>query len=995
MPLQLLLGPANTRKVGQLLDAHATAARAGRDAWLVVPRADDVLRTQRELAGSAPLPGIGARAPAPFGQVMAAPQLLTALLRRTEGVVRLLTPQQRSLLALAAVRRVRPQALEPAARAGWLAGELVTLADELTVTGDLERGDPGQALRTWGARTRDPRGRELADLLTADEALRRRAARGPAAALDTATAAVKVAERLAAGDGNPAALHVALSGFDDLDPVQLLLVTALVRAGADVRLSLPFAEDRVALAGARGLVEELRRLATSIDEAPVEPLPVAAPALARVARGLYEPAPGALGAPAAVADTSVLELRGGGRDEEDVLIAEHVAAAIDGGTPPHAIAIVTAEPGRHGGALIGALRRIGIAAHLADAVKASRHPSVAAALALLSAASDHGTASDLATWLAGPGGPDPQQRLDAELRRRDARRVSDALHLWRRLGHDEITELRELRAAAGSAPAALAEALRRRTAALVASTGPGIGPGVERDLRAGGRVIAVLDELAALVASVPEAAPTLDELRSELERLSVPAEPEPAGSVAIVGPLGVRTRTLQLVVIARAQRGSFPRQESMRRLLAPADRGALTELGWPRPRRPEHESAERYLAYEVVARPTEQLVLAWHESDGDGGPCERSPLLRAVTRAAGGSLTARTMAVGEAGWRGLPAARAAALAAALRGPRHRERTHERCEALAARVHDRYAVGALQKAARCPAMWFVEQELRPDELTPDAAPLSAGRLRHELLHDVIAAVRDAGIPLAPQALPALQQALREAATARAERAAQSRLGETLGEALQRQRVVAEIEATLPSLCGSSTLRHQPHRLEIAFGTVPRSGQEDAPPSESDAPVSVTRAGHTLPLAGRIDRLDRSADGELVVVDYKGARVERYRGAGWVESKELQAGLYALAAEQLAEPGDRAVASLYQPVPGPPQTPARGASSTSLADRFALGRGDALDQGDWDALLDDLMRLAAGARERIDDGVVRADAQGCGGTCRYPWLCRSLTIDDDDE
>lgn len=1004
MPLNLILGPANTRKVGELLDAHARAAAEGRDAWLVVPAAADVLRTQRELAGIAPLPGIAPRAAVPFGQVMAAPGLLRGLLRRTGVAVSLLTDSQRTALARAAIRQVAPEALAPAARSGWLATELVDLAAELTVTGDLERGDPAKALRIWGSRTGDARGRELAELLAADRALRRKAgAAGALAAIDPAVAAVTVVEQLAVGAGDPERLHLVLSGFDDLDPVQLHLVTALTRAGAEVVLSLPFAEGRAALTAARGLVDELRAAGASVTQLEPEPLADDARAARRVERQLYEPVSLARSAPASgdQSDQSLWELRGGGPDEEAVLIAEHVAQSLADGTPPEAIAVVTADPGRDGPALVAALARIGVAAHVAAPTKASRAPSIAAALALLDAAGPEGTAADLAGWLSGPGGPDSDQRLDADVRRQDARDVNDALHLWRRRGHGEVVELRDLRTPAAqrggrSLPEVLADALRTRSGAVATPDVVG-APAVERDLRAAAHAIAKLDELHSLAERVPVAEPTTADLQHELSRLTVPPESEPLGSVAVVGPLGVRTRAARLVVVARAQRGNFPATESVRRVLAPADRGVLTELGWPRPRRALHDDAERYRAYEVVARATEQLVIAWHDGDGDGNPAEPSPLVEAVARAAGQAPQLRTLLVGEAGWRGLPPARSRRLAEAFEGPRHRERTHDHCGTLAERTHDRYAVGALQKAARCPAMWFVEQELRPEELSPDAAPLTAGRLRHELLFEVISAVRDAKIPLGPAALPALQQALEAAAIRHEPVSEKAKARETLSEVLQRRRVVAEVAATLPALCGSSTLAHQPHLLELSFGIEPRGGDGDDDHAElaSTRPVTITRGDVQLPLAGRIDRLDRSPGGELVVVDYKGARVEAYRGAGWVESKELQAGLYALAAEQLSEPGDRAVASLYQPVPGPPEAPARGAASTPLPERFGPGTRDTFDAADWDALLDELVRLAADARDRIDAGVVRADPTGCGGTCRYPWLCRSLTVDDDEE
>lgn len=304
---------------------------------------------------------------------------------------------------------------------------------------------------------------------------------------------------------------------------------------------------------------------------------------------------------------------------------------------------------------------------------------------------------------------------------------------------------------------------------------------------------------------------------------------------------------------------------------------------------------------------------------------------------------------------------------------------------------------LQTASRCTAQWFVDHHLRPRPLSPDAAPLTAGRLRHELLADVVRTVVTSGQPLGPNAVPALREALAGAAQRLAERDAKS---ETQSERLMRERVVAEVDATIPGLCGEGVLAHQPEDFELPFGTgvTPATDdgrdepavRDDDEPDDARPPVIVERGGERLVLAGRIDRLDRAErTGELVVVDYKGANVDQYRGGGWVEGRELQAGLYALAAEQLAGEGSRAVASLYQPVPGPAGQPARGATSTDLPGRGALSRNDRLSPEHWDELLDELVRLAGDAQRHIDDGIVAPDPLRCSaGGCRYPWLCREV-------
>ncbi|MEN0013894.1 MAG: hypothetical protein AAGC46_11050, partial [Solirubrobacteraceae bacterium] len=188
MPLHLVLGPANARKVGQLLDAHEAAARAGRTAWFVVPRSSDVGPIRRELAGVDAPPGQPRRRPTPFGRAMVGRALEDALLRALGDGQSLLSADHRRAVALAAIRATPLQALDPAARSGWLHAQLIEVAEELTTTGDLDR-DAQDVLRQWSASTGDARGRELAALLAADADILRGLAAHRAPRIDRAGAA--------------------------------------------------------------------------------------------------------------------------------------------------------------------------------------------------------------------------------------------------------------------------------------------------------------------------------------------------------------------------------------------------------------------------------------------------------------------------------------------------------------------------------------------------------------------------------------------------------------------------------------------------------------------------------------------------------------------------------------------------------------------------------------------------------------------------------------
>ncbi len=723
--------------------------------------------------------------------------------------------------------------------------------------------------------------------------------------------------------------------------------------------------------------------------------------------------------------TPFLELRGGGPDEEAALIAEHVAAHLEAGCPPDSVVVVVGQPAAQGPVLEAALRRAGVPAHLVARRPSRVWPSIAAVVALLRAVGEGGEPRHLVDWVAGPGGPGTADAFDAAVRRRGATGFWDALGVWASLGNARMQEVDDLRAAARrrerdqvaadprgddqlggstsaepgaeSLEAVVARILRARLAAAMSQMGMPT-PEQERDLRAVGRVLRILDELVALGRSAPDLGLGLRQLAELIEAAPSPLDREPVGSVAVVGPLDVRTRYPEVVIVARAGRSSYPAAEPIRRVLTRSDRAALREHhGWPAPARADHAASERYLAYEVVSRPSRQLVLAWHSGNGDGKPAEPSPLIAEVRRVAGEPVPEVFLASGAASRHAASAERITRLLEARGGARHREPTPLQAPLLAAQPRDRYAVRELQTASRCTAQWFVDHHLRPRPLSPDSAPLTAGRLRHEILAEVVGTVVTGGEPLGPSAVPALRQALAAAADRLAARDAAH---ETQAERLMRERVVAEVDATIPGLCGEGVLAHQPEAFELPFGTGVTPSTDDgrdepaAPgadePDDARPPVVVERAGERLVLAGRIDRLDRSErTGELVVVDYKGANVDQYRSGGWVEGRELQAGLYALAAEQLAGEGSRAVASLYQPVPGPAGQPARGATSTDLPGRGALSRNDQLSSDDWDELLDELVRLAGEAQRRIDDGIVAPDPLRCSaGGCRYPWLCREV-------
>ena len=104
---------------------------------------------------------------------------------------------------------------------------------------------------------------------------------------------------------------------------------------------------------------------------------------------------------------------------------------------------------------------------------------------------------------------------------------------------------------------------------------------------------------------------------------------------------------------------------------------------------------------------------------------------------------------------------------------------------------------------------------------------------------------------------------------------------------------------------------PLHFEVGFGL--RSPGAPGEP-HSDEPLTVEiEAGRTLRVAGKIDRIDRRADGGLVIRDYKTGRAP-WRDAGLFRGgKQLQIPFYVLAAAHLF-PGQRVVEAFLDYVDG---------------------------------------------------------------------------------
>ncbi|MFA4928746.1 MAG: hypothetical protein WC558_09520, partial [Patulibacter sp.] len=254
MTLQLVTGPTNASKAGVVLGLVREWAVAGRRPVLVVPTGPDAIRYRRELVRV----GGGVSYDVTVGTY----GTLTELVRGTLALPRpRLSPVQLDRVlaaALAAVDRGRP--LGDTATKRGVRRRLAALLEELAERG-FGPDDLCRDLATLDAAEHGIDRRLIEDLRTvlghaarAGERIRDREGRP----LPTPAAqGLMVRRALAADPAAWGARPVAWYGFDDLTFPQQAMVRTLARA-ADVVVSLPYEDGRVATAARRPVVDALR-----------------------------------------------------------------------------------------------------------------------------------------------------------------------------------------------------------------------------------------------------------------------------------------------------------------------------------------------------------------------------------------------------------------------------------------------------------------------------------------------------------------------------------------------------------------------------------------------------------------------------------------------------------------------------------------------------------------------------------------------------------------
>lgn len=1004
MPLQLIHGPPNSGRRGEVLREFRAAL--DRNPVLVVPTADDVFDFERELSGAGALLGGAVTA---FGGLFAT---IATAGGSPPGAVLSEAQRLRAVAVGVSCRRGRLGPLRRAASRPRFAAALERLLDELQAAGiDPEAVEASAATLEGSAYLSD-----LAALYGGYEEVRARTGR-----VDAHGVARGAIDALRGDPSLWAGQPVLFYGFDDLTRNQLELVAALAER-AEVGFALTYEEGSPALAARAKLLGRLRGL-PAVEEVVTRPQPAntESPLLFHLERSF-----GATRPERAEPDGSLTLLRSAGAGAEAEAVAARVSRLLAEGAAPEAVAVAVRDPSRRGPQLAAALEANGVATALEAELPVTATSVGGALVALLEAEFGTGRAADLLRYLRGPSGFSPAtvDWFERRLRRRRVRDAEAALLAWQGEDRDPPRDLARLRAAAGHSRAELAAEVGALAATMASRPlrGAGDGPmprsGEGLELRAAAAIAAALAELGELGELAPEPA----ELAAAIGELRFRAWTGPVeGRVRIADPYRLRAARFDHVVVASLQDGEFPRR----------DRGAdpfLSEaqretLGLD-PRR-DAETEERYLFHACLALPRRTLALSYRDSDEDGAAAARSPLLddvRALLAPApargepdeleeaitvsrdlaevvpplaeaasedelaralaahgpGADAAALLAAVGVEGGRAarvasrVLAARRAEAASRAPGPLANPAALEALAAVPA-----YGGTTLEEFDVCSYRWFAGHELDPQLLEPVPDPLVQGGLMHAALERLYEE-RPGGDPVPrPGTLDRWLARGREIVAAVA---GERELGEHPAERAMARRVERLLERFLAEEAERESGGFEPWLLEARFGEHP----------DAERPA-LDLGGWGL--HGAVDRVDRSADGRALVIDYKLAAQVTPRDK-FEEKAKLQLPLYLLAVA--AHWGATPVGALYHPLRGTTSRRPRGVVSSAAAGELAgygLYANDVVEPEALEELLAESRRRAGEIVARMRSGEIRRDPgprQGLRGHDTCPTYCTFAPI-----
>lgn len=407
-------------------------------------------------------------------------------------------------------------------------------------------------------------------------------------------------------------------------------------------------------------------------------------------------------------------------------------------------------------------------------------------------------------------------------------------------------------------------------------------------------------------------------------RLPLPADQEALLVASVTEARGLPFRAVAILGLAE---GEFPATLAEDPLLRDEDRRRLHD-DFQLQLALSTDSAEAEYFYEAITRPRETLLLTRPRVADNGAPWQPSPFWEEVLRRVDAEpknltgstfpgpaeaaswpelllgLSAKPAQAAPWAWAAsLEPARCAALAQAAAIVQRRTRpdgghpgAHDGdLSAWAADFGRRFGPQHVWSASRletyrtCPFWFFVGSALGLEPRSAPAEGLDArqvGNLYHRILERVYGAVPD------PTDLASLLEALPKVAGPILDGAPQQeQFRPTRWWERTRVEIVENVERSLAALA-EQLGDFRPAAYEAAFGI------RDLP-----GPALEVRDGaDSFRLHGLIDRIDRSPEGQVRIIDYKSAGPSTFTNQAAVEGKKLQLGLYALAAQEALQLGE---------------------------------------------------------------------------------------------
>lgn len=297
----------------------------------------------------------------------------------------------------------------------------------------------------------------------------------------------------------------------------------------------------------------------------------------------------------------------------------------------------------------------------------------------------------------------------------------------------------------------------------------------------------------------------------------------------------------------------------------------------------------------------------------------------------------------------------------------------------------HSISSLGQYALCPFSYLCQRELGVEpleEVDEELSPIAKGNLYHEILRRFFERYR--GQSLVPEKQPdylvEMQAIIDQLWSELPMQSPHPKLWE-----LVRQRVEKEMERVIGyelDLVAQHQGLVQPRLLEWGFGLPTRDGMD---PQSTDQPLVLTTEVGEIRIIGLIDRVDTSADGRVVVYDYKTGKPPEPKDL--IEGLNLQLPVYLWAVEQLSPVGQQAVGAAFYDLRAGNAT--RGLWQEAVAESFKIHKRNA------GRLTDPLWQeLMASLRARIADYVsgmrqgrfTTTPRKSCPSYCSYKEICR---------